>query len=97
MVVPEKTLGVASQNALRDMVELQMYLEAHSPYTHWLMLRRRMGGQPEAREPYSNSVESSAVTELLDRLLIEAASSRTLVVSRFGYEFYEREIRESHG
>jgi hypothetical protein len=93
MVVPEKTLSVASQHALQDMVELQMHLEAHSPYTHWLMLRRRIGGRPEAREPYSNSVESSVVTELLERLLIEAASSRTLVVSRFGHEFYEREIK----
>jgi len=93
MVVPEKTLSVAGQHALQDMVELQMYLQVQSQNKPWPMLPRRMDRQRQAREPYSNPVESSAVMELLYQGFIESTSNRTFVVSKSGYHFYEREMR----
>ena len=90
MVTPENTLSVAGQHALQDMVELQMYVVAQSQHKPWPMVPRRMNKQQEERKPYSNPVESSAVMELLDRGFIEATSNRTFVVSKSGYQFYER-------
>ncbi|MFY9727055.1 MAG: hypothetical protein WAJ87_16275 [Bryobacteraceae bacterium] len=57
------------------------------------MLPRRTRGQHEARKPYSNPVESSAVKELMNHGFIEASSSRTFVVSESGYQYYEREMK----
>jgi hypothetical protein len=93
MVTPENTLSVAGQHALQDMVELQMYVVAQSQHKPWPMVPRRMNKQQEERKPYSNPVESSAVMELLYRRFIEATSNRTFVVSKSGYQFYEREIK----
>jgi len=93
MVVPEKTLSVAGQHALQDMVELQTYLEVQSQNKPWPMLPRRTDGHLQTRNPYSNPVESSAVMELLYHGLIEATSNRTFVVSKAGIQFYEREMK----
>jgi len=93
MATPENRISVVGQHALQDMVELQMYLEAQSQNKPWPMLPRRMDRQQEVREPYSNPVESSAVKELMDQRLIEATSGRTFVVSKSGYQFYEREMK----
>jgi len=93
VVTPKNTMSVAGHHALQDMVELQMYLEVQSQNKPWPMLPRRIEGQHEARKPYSNPVESSAVMELLYQGFIEATSNRTFVVSKSGYQFYEREMR----
>jgi len=93
MVTPESTISVAGQQALQDMVELQMYLVAQSQQTPWPMLPRRTNGPYKADRPYSNPVESRAVRELMDQRFIEATSNRTFIVSKSGLEFYERNIR----
>ena len=41
MVTPENVISIAGQHALQDMVELQMYLVAQSPYKPWPMFPRR--------------------------------------------------------
>jgi len=93
MIPPKNPMSVAGQHALRDMVELQMYLVAQSQHKPWTMLPRRTRGKDEARKPYSNPVESSAVVELMDRGFIEASSSQTFVVSKSGHQYYEREMK----
>jgi len=93
MVTPENRMSIAGQHALQDMIELQMYLEARPPFTDWPMLPRRTDGHQQAREPYSNPVESSVVKELLDQGFLEATSNRTFVVSKAGIQFYERKIK----
>ncbi len=40
MDTPENTMSVGGQHALRDMLELQMYLVARSQRTPWPLLRR---------------------------------------------------------
>ena len=82
-----------SLHALRDLVELQMYLVAQSHDKPWPLLPRRRKEQQEDRVPYSNPVEASAVRELMYAGFIEATSSRTFVVSKFGIQFYEREVK----
>jgi hypothetical protein len=93
MVTPKDTISLAGQHALQDMVELQMYLEVQSQNKPWPMVPRRTNKQQKDRTPYSNPVESSAVMELLCRKFIEATSNRTFVVSKSGYQFYERELK----
>jgi len=88
----EGPLSVAGQNALQDMVELKLYLVAQSQRAPWLLLARRTKGK-DNRRPYNDSVESSAVKELMDRRFVEATSSRTFVVSKAGYQLYERSIK----
>src|SRR5438309_2452554 len=93
MVLPENTMSVASQHALQDLVELEMYLVAKSQQTPWPMLPRRPNAPHEANRPYANPVESSAVKELMDQRFIEATSSQTFVVSKTGQQFYELNIK----
>jgi len=57
------------------------------------MLPRGTKKLHEAKKSHSNLVESSAAKELVDRGFIEATSSRTFVVSKSGYQFYEREMK----
>jgi len=90
MVTQKNTMSFAGQHALQDMVELQMYLAVQSKNKPWPMLPRRTKRQ--ARKPYSNPVESSAVMELMNHGFIEASSSQTAVASESGYQFYEREM-----
>ena len=85
--------SLAGKDALQDMVELEMYLVAQSQQSPWSLLARRSKIPDETRLPYSTSVEASAVKELMDRRFIEATSSRTFVVSKSGYQFYERSIK----
>jgi hypothetical protein len=92
-MVPPDNLSVAGQQALRDMIELEMYLVAQLQQTPWPMFPRGTKKLHRTREPYSNPVKSSAAKELVDRGFIEATSSRTFVVSKSGYEFYERELK----
>ena len=93
MVTPENTMSLAGQHALQDMVELQMYLLAQLKDTPWPMFPRRSKEQHEGKKPYSNPVESGAVKELMDHGFIEATSSRTFVVSKSGYQYYEEQIK----
>ena len=93
MATPEKTMSVAGQHALQDMVELEMYLVAQSQQTPWPMLPRRTNRPYKADRPYSNPVESSAVKELMDQRFIEATSNRTFIVSKSGQQFYERNMK----
>jgi len=92
MVTLENTLSVGGRRALQDMVELQMYLLAQSRQAPWPLLPRRTKGPHEVREPHSNPVESSVGKELAGLGFIEATSTRTFVVSKSGYQFYEREL-----
>lgn len=93
MVTPENALSVAGRHALRDMVELQMYLVGQPQHTPWPMLPRRNKGPHETKKPFSNPVESGVVMELMNHGFIEATSSRTFVVSKAGYQFFEREMK----
>ncbi len=93
MVTVEKMMSVDGQHALQDMVELEMYLLAQSRLAPWFMLPRRCRKISGVREPYSSVVEWSAAMELVDHGFIEPSSSRTFVVSKSGYQFYELEMR----
>jgi hypothetical protein len=93
MVTPENTMSVGGQHALQDMVELEMYLVAQSQQTPWPILPRGTKKLYGAKKPYSNLVESSVAMELVNQRFIEATSSRTFVVSKSGYQFYEREMK----
>jgi hypothetical protein len=91
MVASENMLSVDGQHALQDMITLQMYLVYQSERTPWSMLPRSTKKR-EAREPYSDLVQSSVVRELLDRGFIEGTSNHTLVVSKSGHHYYERQM-----
>jgi hypothetical protein len=93
MVTLQNTTSIDGQHALQDMVELQMYLVAQTQEKPWLMLPRGLKTPFGAKEPYSNVVESRAAKELFGLGLIEAVSSQTFIVSKSGYQFYEREMR----
>ena len=97
MVTPEKTLSVGGQHALRDIVELQMYLLAQPQKRPWPMVYRRGKKHHEGKEPHSNPVEWSVAWELLERRFIEATSRRTFVVSKSGYQYYERQMKPASG
>ena len=81
-------------HALKDMVELQMYLVAQSQNAPWPMLPRRRMPLPAERESYCNPIESSTAKELVQSGFVEYSSSVTFIVSRSGLEFYEREMKE---
>jgi hypothetical protein len=93
MVTTENRMSTGGQRALQDMVEMEMYLVAQSQQTPWPMLPRGTRKLHEVKKPYSNLVEASAAKELVDQGFIEATSSRTFVVSKSGYQFYEREMK----
>jgi hypothetical protein len=97
MAAQENKLSVAAQHALRDMVELEMYLVAQPQQTPWPMHSRRSRKDHRARNPLTNPIASSAANELLDRGFIEATSSQTFVVSKSGYQFYQREMKPQFG
>ena len=79
------------QHALKDMIELQMYLVAQSHGKPWPLLPRST--KPRSRGPYCNAVDLGVADELVDRGFIEKTSSQTFVVSKSGCEFYLREIK----
>jgi hypothetical protein len=86
-------MSVGSQHALKDMIELQLYLVAQSQQTPWPMLPRGTETRSGGRKPNRNPVESSAARELVERGFIEPTSNRTFVVSKSGFEFYQREMQ----
>lgn len=88
------TITENGQHALKDMVELQMYLVAQPLQRPWPLLSRRTRVFPEVRAPHSNPIESSVANELVQLGFIEYTSSVTLVVSKSGSDFYEREIKQ---
>jgi hypothetical protein len=88
------TITENGHHALKDMVELEMYLVAQPLQRPWPMLSRRRSAVPKTREPYHNPIESSAADELVKLGYIEYTSSVTLVVSKSGSDFYEREIKQ---
>jgi hypothetical protein len=90
MVAPENMLSAGGHHALTDMVEFEMYLVSQPRQISWPMLSRRNKKLPEAKKACGNLVEWSVAMELLDQGLVEATSSRAFVVSKFGYQFYER-------
>jgi hypothetical protein len=93
MVASENMMSVGAQHALQDMVELEMYIFSQPQQAPWPMLPRCSKKPHQARRPYSNPVELSVAKELVDHGFIEATSSRTFVVSKSGYQFYEREMK----
>jgi hypothetical protein len=93
MVTPENMISVAAQHTLQDMVELEMYVVPQSQQTPWQMLPRRSKRPHDAREPYSNVVESGVAKELVRHGFIETSSSRTFVVSKSGHQFYKQNLK----
>ena len=87
MVTPE--MSVVAQHALQDMVEGQMYLLANAQRMPWFLFPRTSTKSVETTRAHCTSVELSAANELLDLGFIEATSSRTFVVSKPGYQFYQ--------
>ena len=83
-------ISVGSQRALKDMIELQMYLLAQSLQTPWPMHPRTK--TTHVRGP-RNPVSSSDAQELVNRGFIEPTSSRTYVVSKSGFKFYKQEMQ----
>ena len=94
ILVKNMTMSDNGHHALKDMIELEMYLVAQSHNAPWPMLPRRRMPLPVAREPYCNPIESNTARELVQFGLIEYSSSITLVVSKSGKDFYEREMKE---
>lgn len=90
MVTPE-TMSVVAQHALQDMVELKMYLVAQPQQRPWSMFPRTLTESLDMKRAQSTSVQSNAARELLDLGFIEASSSRTFVVSKPGFQFYQRQ------
>jgi hypothetical protein len=84
-----------AQCALRDMVELEMYLVMQPQQKPCPMLPRRTKPLLGARKPHCNPIESSAAAELMDGKFIEPTSNQTFVVSKSGYEYYQRELKET--
>ncbi len=95
MVKPENMMSVGGQHALQDMVELEMYLVSQSQHAPWPMLPRRVKKPHDTLKAYDKSVELNTAEELVDLGFIEATSSRTFVVSKSGYQFYELEMKPS--
>ena len=93
MDTAQNTVSVDAQNALRDMIELQMYLVAQSQQTPWPMRPRKAKSGLGAPDLSSRMVEFSVAKELVDRLFIEATSNRTYVVSESGYRFYREKLK----
>jgi hypothetical protein len=88
------TISENCHHALKDMVELQMYLVAQPLHRPWPLLSRRTKTLPNVRQPHHNPIESSVASELVKLGFIEYSSSVTLVVSKSGSAFYEREIKQ---
>jgi hypothetical protein len=86
----------SGQYALRDMVELQMYLMVQPQQKPCPLLPRRTKTLLTDRKPHCNPIESSSVAELMDGGFIERSSSRTYVVSKTGYDFYESQLKTVH-
>jgi hypothetical protein len=84
-------MSTSGQHALKDMVELQMYLVAQTSGKPWPLLPRNT--KPLSRGPYCNAVDLSVAEELVDLGFIEKTSSQTFVVSKSGCDFYLREIK----
>lgn len=80
------------QDALRDMVELQMYLVPQPQRKPWPMMPRRAKEVVPGKKPHCNPIEASAAAELVESGFIENSSNRTYVVSKSGHEFYLREL-----
>src|SRR5258708_22639972 len=93
MVTPENMMSVDGQHALKDMIELQMYLVAQAQQRPWPLVPRGPKALPIVREPFCNPVESGAANELVKLGFIEATSSQTFVASKSAYEFYEPELK----
>jgi hypothetical protein len=94
VVTSQNPVSVAAQEALRDMIEFQMYLVSQSRQTPWPMLPRRAKRRPSDPNLFDRKVESSVAKELIDRWFIDCTSNRTFVVNEAGLQFYEREIRQ---
>jgi hypothetical protein len=77
--------------ALKDMIELQMYLVVQPQQRPWPMLARSTKALPYNRPPLHSAIEHSAGNELMTLGFIEHTSSVTLVVSKAGKDFYEHE------
>lgn len=93
MVTPEDIVSIGGQHALRDMVELQMYLVTQAQQSPWCMLPRRSKKERGEREPNTSLVAWGVAKELVDRGYIESTSNRTFVVSKTGYQYYEQQIK----
>jgi hypothetical protein len=78
--------------ALKDMVELCMYLVAQPQQRPWPMLPRTKDTVRGPRTPAHNPIEWSAANELLTLGFIQHTSSVTLVVSQSGRDFYKHEM-----
>jgi hypothetical protein len=91
MKVENAMMSDSGQQALKDMVELQMYLVAQVHGKPWPLLPRSV--KFLSSEPHCSAVDSNVADELFGLGCIERTSSQTFVVSKFGREFYLREIK----
>jgi hypothetical protein len=91
----DMSMSESGHHALKDMVELQMYLVAQLAERPWPLMPRGVKALAEFREPYCNSIELAVANELLQLGVIEYSSTLTLVVSKVGNEFYQREIKQT--
>src|SRR5436190_9798387 len=79
------------RRALKDMVELELYLLVPRQQKPWLMIPRRTGRPGNTL--HCCAIELSVVAELVERGFIEHASTATYVVSKSGCEYYWRELK----
>jgi hypothetical protein len=86
-------MSVGSQQVLKDMIELQMYLVTQTQQTPWPLFPRSPKTRSGGRKPNRNPVESSAARELVERGFVEPTSNRTFVVSKSGFDFYKHEMQ----
>lgn len=93
-MVTGNLMSAGGQQALRNMIELQLYLLAQPKETPWPLCPRRINRSHEATTPPS-PVDWSVARELLDQGFIEATSNRTFVVSRSGFQYYKQMNRLS--
>ncbi len=93
MVTPENRMSEDGLHALRDLVELRMYLVAQSQHKPWPLFPRSIKDQRKSRKPYKDALDPATVAELQDQGFLESTSNRTFVVSKSGYQFYERAFK----
>lgn len=89
MITPKPTMSAAGTDALRDMVELQMYLVAQARESPWPLYPRSRTNPLQVRKPNSEFVKALVVWELMDLGFLEATSTTTFIVSRAGIQYCE--------
>lgn len=93
MVTQEDSMSIDGRQAIKNMVESEMYLVAQPQQVPWPMLPRGVKKLKAIQRLNSSQVASGVARTLLDQGFIEATSCRTFVVSKVGHRFYEQNIK----